>query len=140
MRGVLLLVLAVVAMNGVMSAELPSSIVSPYLKIQVALAGDSFDGVKSLATRLSSEAGKLGTHAEALQEAARTLAATGDLEAARTAFGPLSDALIAYAEGAGLGDLKVAYCPMADAAWVQKDGTIANPYYGSQMLTCGVFK
>ena len=140
MRRVLVAVLALGVMSGVASAELPSSIVSPYLEIQVALAGDTFDGVKALAARISTEAGELGEHAEALQAAARTLAAAGDLNSARTAFGPLSDALITYANDTGLGDLKVAFCPMANKSWVQEGGAIANPYYGSQMLTCGAFK
>ena len=29
------------------------------------------------------------------------------------------------------------YCPMQDANWLSKDSTIKNPYYGSQMLSCG---
>ena len=33
------------------------------------------------------------------------------------------------------------YCPMANdgkgANWLSKESTIKNPYYGSQMLTCG---
>ena len=33
-----------------------------------------------------------------------------------------------------------AYCPMAKSWWIQKDGTINNPYFGKQMLTCGSFK
>jgi hypothetical protein len=27
---------------------------------------------------------------------------------------------------------------MKKARWVQKTGSIANPYYGSEMLECGV--
>ena len=34
----------------------------------------------------------------------------------------------------------VAYCPMAPGRWLQTESTISNPYYGSQMLTCGVFE
>jgi hypothetical protein len=34
----------------------------------------------------------------------------------------------------------VAYCPMAPGRWLQTEETISNPYYGSQMLTCGVFE
>ena len=34
----------------------------------------------------------------------------------------------------------VAYCPMAPGRWLQTEKTISNPYYGSQMLTCGVFE
>jgi hypothetical protein len=29
---------------------------------------------------------------------------------------------------------------MADKPWVQKGGDIKNPYYGSEMLSCGVIK
>ncbi|SRX75696.1 DUF3347 domain-containing protein [Aequorivita antarctica] len=29
------------------------------------------------------------------------------------------------------------YCPMQDANWLSKDKAIKNPYYGSQMLSCG---
>ena len=29
------------------------------------------------------------------------------------------------------------YCPMQDAKWLSKENAIKNPYYGSQMLTCG---
>ena len=29
------------------------------------------------------------------------------------------------------------YCPMQDANWLSKENGIKNPYYGSQMLTCG---
>jgi hypothetical protein len=30
-----------------------------------------------------------------------------------------------------------AWCPMAKAEWLQTSSTIANPYYGQAMLTCG---
>lgn len=29
------------------------------------------------------------------------------------------------------------YCPMQNANWLSKENTVKNPYYGSQMLTCG---
>ena len=29
------------------------------------------------------------------------------------------------------------YCPMKDSNWLSKESTIKNPYYGSQMLSCG---
>jgi hypothetical protein len=34
----------------------------------------------------------------------------------------------------------VAYCPMAPGRWLQTETIISNPYYGSKMLTCGVFE
>jgi hypothetical protein len=33
-----------------------------------------------------------------------------------------------------------AFCPMAPGRWLQTESTISNPYYGSAMLTCGVFE
>jgi hypothetical protein len=33
-----------------------------------------------------------------------------------------------------------AFCPMAPGRWLQTESTISNPYYGSMMLTCGVFE
>lgn len=37
-------------------------------------------------------------------------------------------------------DVKEAYCPMVKKSWLQKDGSIRNPYYGPAMPTCGEFK
>ena len=33
--------------------------------------------------------------------------------------------------------VREAYCPMAEASWLQTAVTVTNPYYGSQMLDCG---
>ena len=67
-----------------------------------------------------------------------------DLKAARDAFAALSDAVIAAGNAEGwqdVGEVKLAYCPMVKRSWLQKDqAQIRNPYYGSQMLTCGEFK
>ena len=122
------------------AAELVSSITSPYLKVQVALAGDSTEGVSEAAEELAAAALALGDDGKSLADAAETLAAADDIEAAREAFGALSDALIEYTDSVGLGEPKVAYCPMADRSWIQEDGSIANPFVGTFMLTCGSFQ
>ena len=122
------------------AAELASAITSPYLKVQVALAGDSTKGVSEAAEEIMAAAAALGNHGKGLADAAEVLAAAGDIEAARKAFGGLSDALIEYADSVGIGELKVAYCPMADRSWIQEDGSIANPFFGAFMLTCGSFQ
>ena len=36
--------------------------------------------------------------------------------------------------------VRAAFCPMAVRPWLQKGATLRNPYYGSQMLTCGSFR
>ena len=37
-------------------------------------------------------------------------------------------------------DVKVAFCTMVRKPWLQREKEIHNPYYGSQMPTCGEFK
>ena len=122
------------------AAELPATITSPYLKLQVGLAGDSINGVSEHASAMAEAAVALGGDAAAVVDAAKVLAATQDIASAREAFGSLSDALIHYSELVGLGELKVAYCPMLDKSWVQEEGPISNPFYGAMMLTCGSFR
>ena len=122
------------------SAAVADGLAAPYLHIQVALANDSTDGVAVAARAIVAEAEEMGTTADALAAAARAVAAAPDLRAVREAFGPLSDALVSYGKEVGFGDLRVAYCPMVDKEWVQATSEIRNPFYGSMMLTCGVFR
>jgi hypothetical protein len=138
-------VLALAAMvfmltGGSAAAELSADIAAPYLRIQTTLAADSIDGVADAANAIVKAAGALGDDGASIVAAARAVALADDLTKARATFGLLSDALIAHADEAGLGELKVAFCPMARKSWIQADGEIANPYYGSAMLTCGSFK
>ena len=81
----------------------------------------------------------MGDKGTALATAAKAMVSPADLVAARTAFGPLSEAVIEATKDSR-GDAKVAFCPMVKASWLQKEATIRNPYYGSGMLTCGEFK
>ena len=135
---VLVLMLAGIAAPA--SAAVADGLAAPYLHIQLAFANDSTDGVADAAKTIATEADKMGDVAMGIGAAAQAVAAASDIQTARAAFGPLSDALIAYGDEVGFGDLKVAYCPMARKSWVQKDGEIVNPFYGSMMLNCGGFK
>jgi len=67
-----------------------------------------------------------------------------EIDAARKAFEPVSNFLIAVVEANGLPEnveLMRAHCPMAfdwkGADWLQKPGDLRNPYFGAQMLECG---
>ena len=67
-----------------------------------------------------------------------------DIDAARRAFEPISNFLIAVVEANGLPEgveLIKAHCPMAfdwdGAEWLQKPGPLRNPYFGAEMLECG---
>jgi hypothetical protein len=71
------------------------------------------------------------------------LASAASLEDARTKFGAMSVAIDAYMSDQRLAPpagVRVAFCPMVMRPWLQKDGALRNPYYGSQMLTCGSFR
>jgi len=126
------------------ATETTRAVVQSYLEIQAALAADRFDDVKGPARNLASQAAALGKDGAELAKASTAFAAAANLEAARTAFGPLSDAVIARVKADGSADLaaglKVGFCPMARKSWLQREEQIRNPYYGARMLTCGELK
>ena len=127
----------------VRASESTKAIVASYLDVHAALSSDKVDGVKPAAETIAREAARMGAAGDAIQKAAKALGSAADLEAARTAFGPLSDAVIAAARADGWKDLpslKIGYCPMVKQSWIQKEGAVSNPYYGSTMLTCGELK
>ncbi len=134
------LALALLVVAGPASAAIADGLAAPYLHIQVALANDSMDGVTAAATSIAAEAATMGPSAQAIRSSAQAVAEVGDIVAAREAFGRLSDAVVAYGEEVGFGDLKVAYCPMVRKSWVQAAGALRNPFFGSAMLTCGSFR
>ena len=123
--------------------EMPSAVVAPYLRIAEALASDSIEGVTSNAGQVATAASALGALAFKIDTAAAQLTAAGDLADARARFGALSEAIDAYMANLHLtppDGVRVAFCPMALKPWMQNDGTLRNPYYGSQMPTCGSFR
>ena len=103
-----------------------------YIDAAAALAADDMEKAKaSLAALAKESSGELRTLAQAAAD-------TGDIAATRERFKALS-ALAVTMELPQ--DYAVAFCPMykGGSKWVQKKDKIANPYYGSQMLTCGSF-
>ena len=135
-----LIALAMAVVAAPAAAAVADGLAAPYLHIQLALANDSTEGIAEAAETMAEEAASMGDPARAIAAAARALAAAPDLKTARAVFGPLSDALIAYGEEVGFGELRVAYCPMARKSWVQKGAEILNPFHGSSMLNCGTFR
>ena len=129
--------------SAVEASEATKAIVASYVQIQTALAADKTAGVKPAAEAIAKQAASMGAAGEPLVKAAKAVAAAPNLNAARDAFGPLSDAVIAAAKADGWKDLSgvsIGFCPMVNRSWIQKDGAVSNPYYGSQMLTCGDLK
>ena len=119
---------------------MPRGIVDPYLKIQLALADDSMDGVKANAGNIATAASSLGAPAMKIDTAALQLASATELDDARVKFGALSEAIDTYMTGLKLTTpegVRVAFCPMAQKPWMQQGTAINNPYYGKSMQTCG---
>ena len=96
-----------------------------YEQIQKALIQDNLNSAKDAA------------HALANDQGAGVLKAA-DLKTARDAFADLSKT--AEQKVAGDPEYHTFYCPMAKKDWVQHTTSIANPYMGKDMLTCGVEK
>jgi hypothetical protein len=116
------------------------ALLDPYFRIQSQLTTDSTDGVKDLAAAIVKEAQALGKEGKDIAAAADSLGGSSTLAAARTAFGELSEAVIAYAERTKANpgaDVNTMYCPMVKKSWMQKGEQVKNPYYGKAMVDCG---
>ncbi|HUQ89014.1 MAG TPA: SCO family protein [Vicinamibacterales bacterium] len=123
------------------SASALTAILDPYLQIQRALNSDSLEGIADSARTIANAAKARGQSAESIRFAAIALDAT-NIAAARSGFARMSDAIIALTKqpGAALDlGVSVAYCPMLQKHWLQRDSKISNPYYGRQMSECGRF-
>ncbi len=103
-----------------------------YVASQAALAVDNYDEAAASLEKLAAEStGDLKLMADKAAQAE-------NIESMRLAFIPLSDEV-------AKADLPVGYvmafCPMANnsqgANWIQKDGSLMNPYFGTAMQHCG---
>ncbi len=117
-------------------AKGPASFVKPYLEIQTLMAKDTFKGISEQAVLLAK-----ALKAEHLDEAASLaspLKNAPDLAKARDLFEKLNAKLVPWFKKHPQDGAELAYCPMKKASWLQKKGDIQNPYYGAEMLECGV--
>jgi hypothetical protein len=125
-------------------SEPAKSVLNHYLKIQTQLSKDTLKGVEAQANAITATIQNDASKTLPIEVAkeAETLANTKDLAAAREAFKPLSASLIKYLADnkAGKGAYHQAYCPMANASWLQTGKDIRNPYMGKDMLDCGELK
>lgn len=112
------------------ASELP---LKPYLNIQEALAKDDFETAKKSLESLCKEEGKFLS--KNYKDCGETFK---DIDAFRESFKALSKVYIEQGKKSELEKLIKVECPMAKAKWLQRPGSVANPYYGSSMLTCGM--
>jgi len=94
---------------------------SAYEKAHTALAADDLNGAKAAAIDLGNEGGELSK--------------SSSLKDARAAFEKLSAKAKQLA--AGQSGYYVYHCPMLKKDWVQTSTTVANPYAGKDMVSCG---
>ncbi len=113
-------------------------LVTDYLHMQAALAADDLFAARAALPALADGMRAIGT--DSFADAPSSV----DLEWLRVRFDLASTRLIAWIAESGnpLGiPLYLAHCPMAfddiGADWLQTDTTIANPYFGAEMLRCG---
>ena len=107
-----------------LAADLTESdkrVLANYEKVHAALVADDLAGAKKAASDLDA--------------AGVALAQSEALDAARAAFVVLSDQAVKIA--AGQPGYYVLHCPMVKHDWVQTSKTVANPYGGKRMVTCG---
>lgn len=139
---VVMVLFAVTAASAAASESL-KAIVDAYTQIQSQLAADKIDDLKGPARAIAGQAATMGKNGEALAKAATAIEAAKNLKGARDAFGRLTDAVMAAGKAEGWKDVegvRIGFCPMVSKSWLQKDEQVRNPYYGSQMLTCGELK
>jgi hypothetical protein len=119
--------------EAILATETTPAILSMhYIEAAAALAADDMEKAKvSLSALAKDSKGEM-------KELAEKAASTGDIAAMRDNFKELSKlaTTIELPEG-----YAVAFCPMykGGAKWVQKKETLANPYFGKTMMTCGSF-
>ena len=120
------------------------ALVAAYLRASALLAGDKTAGLSASWADLREQVkGLIDEGPPPVADLARRVetaipADELDIAAARTAFDPLSTAVIELVRVQPTKEvLERAYCPMVEASWLQVGSQLRNPYMGSRMLECG---
>lgn len=127
----ILLIFSILCFSSVWGHQLSFS---NYLKMQEALAGDNFVDAKNSHQEICDK--ELDHYKEQYRDCSKKFK---DIKELRESFKQLSKTFIENGDKLQMSklNLMVAECPMAKAKWIQKNGKIQNPYYGSDMLECG---
>ena len=124
------------------------AVAKSYLTVQQLLAQDKVEGTGAELKKIREAANALPkTGKGKVADQATTVAKHADvqpkdLKEARSAFKPLSSAVIGLVNlvppsADATPELYEASCPMAKANWLQETKEIHNPYMGREMLNCG---
>jgi Cu(I)/Ag(I) efflux system membrane fusion protein len=132
--------------------EAAAAVVQGYTALSAAMAADDAPRAQEAARALSGAVARAAV-APALppeqRAALETIAARADamngrdLPTAREELLDMTDAILLFARAhrGGSGPaVALAFCPMKPGRWLQSETAIRNPYYGAEMLECGVFE
>ncbi|NMM48260.1 DUF3347 domain-containing protein [Marinigracilibium pacificum] len=123
--------------------ELVANLVNSYLTVKDALvkadAETSGNTAKSISELVD---GKEGEEYLKIQEAAKSISESNNIDEQREAFETLSDNVYSLVKSSNT-EVKLyrQHCPMAfdnkGASWLSAEKEIMNPYFGDMMLHCG---
>jgi hypothetical protein len=117
-------------------AASPNPILDAAAQVSEALAGDNLVEAKVNASKLADVA--TTAHDTDLARNAGKVSAAASLDQARSAYKIVGAQTATLAHG--VSGYSVVSCSMAEAKWVQKGTAVRNPYFGKEMLTCGVIE
>jgi hypothetical protein len=122
-------------------AEVP---LDQYLRIKDALVSSNPTEAQAAAKHLDS-LWTTNSPGDQLLSSVRQIASTSDLDAQREAFYSLTQAyLVSLESKPGEDTLYLQFCPMAfdyeGATWISREKAVMNPYFGDEMLNCGVVR
>jgi len=108
-----------------------------YAALDQALVKDNADSAQIAATNLVAALTSISDSTEALTTAI-AISHTKNISEQRKSFALLTKSLYKILKANKPEKmLYIHYCPMAKAYWMDESKSIANPYYGKAMPTCG---
>jgi hypothetical protein len=149
---ILLVVFAPTRAQEVTATTSVNNVITTYLSLKNALIAGNNDAAKSsakeLLTAISTVPAKQFTpeqntlwaaYTDKLQFDSRHISESAAIDHQREHFTSLSKNMFELVKGLKLNTntLYEQYCPIKKATWLSESAAIKNPYYGSQMLTCG---
>jgi hypothetical protein len=132
MKTILLLAALILSVGAAQAKPISVGALDRYAEIQRALAEDSLARATKAAVALTQ-----ALTDPALRKSAEKIAKAKSLEEARAGFKEVSTPLVAELKKNKKPGYELYTCPMVKADWIQKGGTVANPYAGKAMASCG---
>lgn len=114
-----------------------------YLELKAALVNTNTQQAQKAATALSQASDEVTETTIATKKAIKTIISQNDTKAQRIAFETVSQNIeVLLMDKVASGTIYKQYCPMAfdgkGAYWLSDSKEVRNPYFGDQMLKCGV--